>query len=213
MLFVTTCYQMGEIMKRKVNLTYQMVGEYCSQLIQKGEKPNIRKLHQQLGGSFSTLSVLHQQWLTAQNLTTRTDTPLSEQFQKALFAEFGRVTGDIRQNLETQLAEEKTRFQEAQDLLKELELKLEQITEEYTQYRKEEAEHKLQFEKTLSATQALLVEKEKHERSLSDQLEKLRERSHEAELNTAIWETRHQESEKQNQQLRQEIKKLKEGVF
>ena len=133
-------------MGRQSNLSYQAVANYCLELIAAGEKPSVRKIHGQFGGSFSTISELYHRWTEERRLAVK-ETELSDSFRQAILAEFGRVTLGLRQTLEQQIEQGKIQFQEAQELLKEYELKIEKLSESLAGCKKSAEAEKLKARK------------------------------------------------------------------
>src|SRR5438874_1802654 len=94
-------------MSRPKTIDYPTIAQHCAELIAQGDKPSIRKLHQRLGGSFSTLSEGYQLWRSEQTLITQGEGgDLSEAFYQAVLAEKGRATEALRRNLTQQLLTE-----------------------------------------------------------------------------------------------------------
>jgi chromosome segregation ATPase len=196
-------------MSRTDNLSYQSLSTACHELLASGEKPSVRKIRERIGGSFSTISVLLQQWQEEQSFVNKIDLDLSDPFRQAVLAEFGRVTTTLRQRFLEQLNTEKSQLKEIQSLLAECEAKNEQITEDFTLHQKTTAQNLLALEKELASAKALVNEKDKRETSLQASLDAMRDKVHAAELKVAISETRCQEIEKQSQRLEKENKELK----
>jgi hypothetical protein len=71
----------------------------------------------------------------------------------------------------------------------------------------------LEFEKALSAAQALAEDGARREASLQSQIDALRQASHTDELKTAVSETRCQEVEKHSHKLEQENKELRKDLI
>ncbi len=196
-------------MSRPTTLSYPLVSKICLGLIASGETPTVKKIQQQSGGSFSTVGKYYQQWQQEQALASKTEAELSEPFRQAVLAEFSRVAERVQEALNTQLEETKAQLKEAQDLLADYESKVEQISQEFSNYRVQSEETNLKLEKKLSATQARFEEITKREAACAAQFEILRQQFHESQLRAAALEAKLAEIEKYNHRLEFELQTLK----
>ncbi len=84
---------------RKTNLSaisYTLVANACAELIQQGDRLNIRKVRERLGArSFSTLNPLYHRWQDEQRLSQKVEADLSDAFRQAVLAEIGRATATL----------------------------------------------------------------------------------------------------------------------
>lgn len=195
-------------MSRPKSITYPILAQHCAELIAQGEQPSVRKLHQRLGGSFSTLSELYQHWRSEQVLAAQTEGDLSESFHQAVLAEIGRATEVLRQNLTQQLVAERAQLKETQGLLAELEAKNEELIRQFDELQQSSEQTKLGLEKALAAARALVEDSQQRQAAYQQEIEALRNQAHAAELKVAISETRCQELLKQNERLEQENQRL-----
>lgn len=194
---------------RPTNLTYQTVSDACQALLAAGERPTVRKLCERLGGSFSTLSGFLQQWQEQQALANKADLDISPGLRQAILAEFHRLTQTIGKTLTEQIESKNGSLQEAQSLLAQQEAKLETLTERMAVQQAQAEQSRLEFEKTLSAANALAENSAQREAQMLQQLEDWRTEAHAAALKAASLEARCQELVKQNQKLEQEVTELR----
>jgi len=150
-----------------------------------------------------------QQWREQQTLTANIDAELSEPFRQAVLAEFGRITNALKEGLTSQIESEKGKLKETQDLLLEQEAKIEELANTLADQQKTAAQSQLEFEKSLSAAQALVEDGIKREASLQKQMDAMRQELHASEVKAAVLENRCQAFEEQNQKLEQEVKTMK----
>lgn len=179
-------------MSRTTTLNYATIANACSELLQSGEKPSLKKLHKRLGGSFSTILPFYQQWQETQSLADKTNEDLSPEFRQAALAEFGRITLKTSQRFIAELNAKSEELRETQKLLIDSECKIEQLTEDLTLRQEKAQQEHLKFEKNLSALQALVDAGADREAALQNQIETLRQALHKAELKTAVAEALYQ---------------------
>ena len=198
-------------MSRQNNISYQEVSSFCTECLASGQRPSIRKIHQHLGGgSFLTITAFYQQWQKEQALASKVDSELSEPLRQALFAEFGRVTQKIKEDLEAQLEELHAQGKEAQEIIADYEAKMEQSTADFLRYKEQSEVQCLKLERELSAIQARFEESAKREAACTEQLETLRTQCHSSELRAAALEAKLAEIEKYNHRLELELQTLKQ---
>lgn len=181
-------------MAKNEPVNYRAVAEVCNDLVKTGDKPSVRKVHKRLGGSFSTVAEHLQRWNEQQNLAQGTNAELSNELRQAILAEFGRVTLQIKETLQAQLADKDTQLKEIQDLLAEYEAKIAMLTQQVDFTQKEAQQQQLKLEKLLSATESKLQEAEKREIKLLQQFEQTRDKQHQSELRAAVAETQCKEA-------------------
>lgn len=196
-------------MSRPTTLSYPLVSKICLALIASEEKPTVKKIQQQSGGSFSTVGKYYQQWQQEQALVAKTETEISEHFRQAILAEFSRATERVQEGLNTQLADTQAQLKDAQDFLEDYEGKLEQSGTEFANYKAQSEESCLKLERELSATQARFEESTKREVACTAQFEALRAKCHESELRAVALEAKLAEIEKHNHRLESELQTIK----
>jgi Plasmid replication region DNA-binding N-term len=178
-------------------------------LLSANESITIRKIHQMVGGSFSTISRYYQRWTQEQSLAKSVESELSATFKIAVLAEIGRATATLKKSMEAELSIDRGQLKEVHGLLAEQEHRAETLSKELSTQRQESEQRYIDLMKQLSAANALIEASNQREEILRVELEALRKQSHEAELKTAIAETRFQELEKQNTRLEETIKSEK----
>lgn len=183
-------------MDKKQPLTYQSIADACTQLVKSGGRPSVRKLHAQLGGSFSTISEYLQRWNQQTALAQSAEADISDHLKQALLAEFGQIAQSVRHGLEQQLEDQTQQLAENQKLLKEYEDKNRELGAQLQKSQQQLANQAAELEKTIAAHQAQLAEKEQREAKLDARLQQLMQEKHLAEVKTAIAQTRVEECEK-----------------
>ena len=106
------------------------------------------------------------------------ETELSEPLRNALFAEFGRVTAQIKQQLNEQLAQERAQLQEARELLAEQETVINEQKQQVEMLTETQQQQEVHLKSLLSAAQARLEDGEKRELQQQQSLSELREHKH-----------------------------------
>jgi hypothetical protein len=183
-------------MAKSEPITYQSVARFCNEIAGTGNNPSVRKLHAQLGGSFSTLSEHLQQWRSQQNLASATDAELSDELRQALLAEFSRVTDSIKVKLNKALFEKEEQLTETRELLAEYENKLAAIEKSLKDCKEASRLEQLSLEKRLSAAESGAHSAALREKALQDKLDAMIEKCHQAELRAAVAETQVAEHQK-----------------
>src|SRR5271168_921458 len=166
-------------MSRTPKATYQSVSNCCHELLAIGDKPSIPKIHEKVGGSFSTISKFFQQWQAEHRLAHKTE--LSESFQQAALAEFARVSETIKKQVREELENQKQHLTEIQELLLSSESRNEQVREELADCQKTLADTQATLEKELAIAKALTEDAAKREASLQNQIEGFRQALQEAQ--------------------------------
>lgn len=172
-------------------ISYALVANACVELIQQGDTPSLRKLRAHLGvGSFSTLQPLYHRWQDEQRLSQKTEVDLSPAFRQAVLAEIGRATEVLEKKMTEDLGLEKERLTEAQNLLLECETQLEKLKSASEASHKAAEQNRLALEREVIAATALVEDHAKREKEYQCQIESLRQELRQAELNSAVSETK-----------------------
>lgn len=179
-------------------LSYTIVSDACQAILADNEVITIRKIHQRTGGSFSTISKHYQQWVQEQSLIQSAEHEISAPFKAALVSELGRATAALKKNLEEVLSAERAQLKEVQGLLAQQESQCETLAQELSLLKQEAEQKSASFMKQVAAADALIEASHQREQLLKTELEAIRKECHEAELRTAIAETKYQELQKQN---------------
>ena len=143
---------------KKEHITYPLFLQTVNQIKAEGQTPSVRLVRSRIGGSNSTLLEFLRRWQGESALASSIDETISDDLRQALLIEFGRVTKNVRENLETLLVQEKAQSNEANDLLNEAETRISEL-EAQIKETKEQADHAiLLLEKQLSATEERVTE-------------------------------------------------------
>ncbi len=143
---------------KKEHITYPLFLQTVNQIKAEGQTPSVRLVRSRIGGSNSTLLEFLRRWQGESALASSIDETISDDLRQALLIEFGRVTKNVRENLETLLVQEKAQSNEANDLLNEAETRISEL-EAQIRETKEQADHAiLLLEKQLSATEERVTE-------------------------------------------------------
>ena len=184
-------------MARKESLNYQQVAEACNNLVKMGEKPSLRKLRDQLGGSFSTISELLGKWQQQNTLANDSSIGISEELKQCLFAQFAQAAKQAEIPLVEQINNRDERLNEMRKLLADQETELSKQAAEIEALIKNHQTKQIELEKRIAVAESKTSAAEKREAQLAEQIEILRDKCHEAELQAAVYKTRAGEYEKQ----------------
>lgn len=143
-------------MTKNTNITYTDVASACAEILKLGEKPSIRRIHERIGGSYSTISTFYRQWQQSTHEASLSDLSISESLKQALLSEFSKVSTLTKQQFSEKLANDQQQAQEAVDLLAEYEVKFNALTTELSASSTENQALKISYEKQI----AVLEEKE-----------------------------------------------------
>ena len=183
-------------MAKSASMTFQSVAKLCNDMVSSGNKPSVRKLHYQLGGSFSTITEHLQQWRMQQSLAHSMDQELSDELKQALLAEFARITAGIKEKSNVMLTEKEEHLTETRDLLVEYEGKLVVLEKSLKECKDQSQSQQLALEKKLAASEGDAHSAKHREKMLQDKIDVLIEKCHQAELRAAIAETKSTEYNK-----------------
>ena len=171
-------------------ITFQSVAKLCNDMVGAGNKPSVRKLHAQLGGSHSTLTEFLNQWRTQQALAHSNANELSGEFNQALLAEFSRVTESVKEKSKLLLTEKEEQLTEARELLAEYEGKLVTLEKTLKESKEKVQSAQLVLEKKLAVAEGDAQSAKNREKELQNKLDAMIEKCHRAELRAAIAETK-----------------------
>lgn len=177
-------------MAKSESITFQSVAKFCNDMTGAGNKPSVRKLHAQLGGSHSTLTEFLNQWRTQQALAHSNANELSEEFNQALLAEFSRVTESVKEKSKLLLTEKDEQLTEARELLAEYEGKLVALEKILKESKDKAQSAQLVLEKKLAVAEGDAHSAKHREKELQNKLDALIEKCHQAELRAVIAETK-----------------------
>ena len=204
---------------KKEHITYPLFLQTVNQIKAEGQTPSVRLVRSRIGGSNSTLLEFLRRWQGESALASSIDETISDDLRQALLIEFGRVTKNVRENLETLLVQEKTQSNEANDLLNEAETRISEL-EAQIKETKEQADHAiLLLEKQLSATEERVTEFQRQLDKLEGQfkesvmaLEIARTESAKAQIQLERADKTTQKAETKMEELEKKIIKLQESA-
>jgi chromosome segregation ATPase len=198
-------------MSKKEKLNYQAVVNAINELRAGGQAPSVRLIRSKVGGSNSTLLEYLRRWQEESMLASKVDADVSEVFQQALKAEFGRVTSSVRETYEALLSEEKRHTAECQELLVETEARVADLESQLRENKDECAKAILKLERSLAAaversaelqrqSEKSLEKADNQTESLRKQISTIQEEKHKSQVQVAILETKLVALEKSGQQ-------------
>ncbi len=188
-------------MSKKEQVTYQAVTKAINELKAEGQIPSVRLIRAKVGGSNSTLLEYLRRWQSEVALALATEDNISEGFQQALKAEFGRMTLAIREKYEAALQQERQQNKESQELLTEAETKIADMDSQARENKEKFDQTTLKLEKQLSVVTERAAElqrqidknlekSDKHIDSLQQQITLLQNEKHQSQIEVAILETK-----------------------
>lgn len=188
-------------MSKKEQVTYQVVAKAINELQADGQTPSVRLIRSKVGGSNSTLLEYLRRWQSDTGLASAIEENISEVFQQALKAEFGRMTLAIRGRYEALLQQEKQQNKESQELLAEAETKIADLELQARDNKEKSDQAILKLEKQLAAatertaelqrqSDKTLAKSDKQIESLQEKITLLQNEKHQSQVNVAILETK-----------------------
>ncbi len=138
---------------KKETITYSIFVQAVDDIRAEGQTPSVRLVRSRIGGSNSTLLEHLRRWQSDTTLASSVDDHISDSLKQELLIEFGRVTKNVRENLEAQLLQERVQSKEANDLLSEAETRIADLEEQVREEKEKANQTILALEKQLSATQ------------------------------------------------------------
>lgn len=171
-------------------ITYQRVAQLCNQMELLGNKPSVRKIIAELGGSFTVVAEHLKQWREEKELAQESDVAISTELQQAILAEYTLVANKVKQEYESKITELSLDLTETQE-----ELIISQRKISSLQARIEELEHmaqknSLDYEKQISADASVIAFLKEEKQQLHKLLAEANAKRHEAELKEAIAKTK-----------------------
>ena len=170
-------------------ITYQDVAKICNQFQATGDKPSARKIREKIGGSFTTITEYLKKWRHETQLSESSDMTISEELQKAILAEFAQVASQVQFSLQETIDEKEVDLQETREALSECELKCRQQELIISDVKIKLRNDTLDFERKLAACESTVSFLKDREIELQNKLAVWGEKSHQAELKTAIANT------------------------
>lgn len=167
-------------------ITYQSVAKTCNQLKLVGDKPSVRKIREQIGGSHTVIAEHLKKWRAETQLSESTDMTISEELQKAILAEFAQVASQVQSSLKETIEEKDIDLKDTMAALTEYELKYRQQELKLDEIQRKLHNDTLEFEKKLAACESTVSFLKDREIELQKHCAILSEKAHQAELQTAV---------------------------
>lgn len=194
-------------MSKKEPITYQVVVKAINELKAEDHAPSVRLIRSKIGGSNSMLLEHLRRWQNDIELASVVEDNISDEFQQALKAEFGRMTLAIRQKHEASLQQEKQQNKESQELLVEAETKIANLESQKHENKEKADQAILKLEKQLATLTERLTESQrqagkslekadKQIESLREKIASLQNENHQSQIKVAVLETKLSAQEK-----------------
>ena len=189
-------------------ITYQAVAKICNQLRMTGDKPSARKIREKLGGSFTTITEHLKKWRIETQLSESSDMAISVELRKAILAEFSQVASQVKCSLQATVDEKELDLHETREALTECEHKYKQQELKLSDIKIKLHNDSLEFEKKLAACESTVSFLKDRETDLQNKLAAFSEKSHQAELKTAIADTKSANFQNRIKELELQLKKI-----
>lgn len=167
-------------------IAYQSVSTVCETLQALGQTPSVRKVRDQMGGSFSTISEYLTQWRLQTEQASSASHELSAALQKALLAEFSQIESQAHKanqstidTLSSDLADANKAVIDCEKVISEQKTKIHQLEE---QARSDLLEH----EKKAAAAESAIELLSAREAALTQKIEELTKETHAALVKEAV---------------------------
>lgn len=193
---------------KKPAFGYEKVAEICHKLVEQGETPTMRSVRDRVGaGSMSTILEYLNRWKRENELSYTVDDDLSAEFKQAVLAECARKLSSVKDRLQAQIDESETQITEMHEVLKALEEKADELIAELEKTKNESEARHLDYEKKLSAANEQVTLRAEYANQLAqktdgqlaelrEELKKIQEAKHQADIRAATAEARCAELEK-----------------
>jgi len=177
-----------EIIMSKI--TYQRVAQLCNQMEILGNKPSVRKIIAELGGSFTVVAEYLKQWREEKELAKESDMALSPELQQAILAEYALVANKVKQGQETKINELRLDLIETQEELNTSLSTIKKLDARVVELERTAQDNSLTYEKKISADAATIEFLKGEKQNLHQLLGEANKLRHEAELREAIANTK-----------------------
>ena len=171
-------------------ITYQRVSQLCNEMELLGNKPSVRKIIAELGGSFTVVAEYLKQWREEKELANESDMTISPELQQAILAEYALVANKVKQGLETKINELSLDLTETQEELNTSLSTIKQLEARIAECERTSQDNSLAYEKRISADAATIEFLKDEKQSLHKMLGEANQLRHEAELREAIANTK-----------------------
>lgn len=187
-------------------ITYFTVAKICNQMKLTGEKPSVRKIRERIGGSFTTIAEFLKKWRDETVLADSTEMAISEELQKAILAEFAEVAMAVKSSLQESIDEKDVDFKEAKEALAEHEALCRKQELKINELETEIQNSRLDFEKKLAACESTVSFLKDREEFLQKKTAELHEKYHQAEMQTAVANTKSENYQNRIRELEEQLK-------
>lgn len=171
-------------------ITYQRVAQLCNQMELLGNKPSVRKIIAELGGSFTVIAEYLKQWREEKELAKESDMAISPELQQAILAEYSLVANKVKQGLENKINELNLDLNETQQELNTSLSTIKKLEARIAELERTAQDNSLTYEKRISADASTIEFLRGEKQNLHKLLGEANTLRHEAELREAIANTK-----------------------
>ena len=179
---------------KRDNLNFEEVVETCEKLMSDGEKVTVRNVLAVTGGGFATVSDFIKQWQEQQIVSDDTDLPKT--LITALKTAYKSMLNEQETSYQQKLNLEAQHTQEALDQVTLLEKTTAELQNELEKCQHATTSKTMALEKELSISALRLEDSHKREQKIADELNKMRQKLHEVEIQMAVLKTERQNDKK-----------------
>lgn len=187
-------------------VTYQSVAKVCNHLRIIGEKPSVRKIKAELGGSHTVIGEFLKRWRAETQLSESSDMAISEELQHAILAEFAQVALQVQSSFKETIEENELDLKETSAALHECELTCRKQELEIDELKRKLHNDTLNFEKKIAAYESSVNFLKDRELDLQKKCAEANEKMHEAKVQTAIANTKADNFQNRLLELEQQLK-------
>lgn len=170
--------------------TYQGGAQLCNQMEVLGNKPSVRKIIAECGGSFTVVVEYLKRWREEKALAKESDMEISQELQQAILAEYALVANKVKQGLETKINELRLDLAETQEELNSSLSTIKKLEARVAELERTAQDHSLAYEKKISADAPTIEFLKEEKQNLNKLLGEANKLKHEAELREAIANTK-----------------------
>jgi len=155
-----------------------------------GNKPSVRKIIAELGGSFTVVAEHLKRWREEKELAQESDMAISQELQQAILAEYALVANKVKQGLETTINELSLDLTEIQEELNTSLSTINKLEARIAELERNAQDNSLTYEKRISADASTIEFLKDEKQNLHKLLGEANQLRHEAELCAAIANTK-----------------------
>ncbi len=171
-------------------ITYQRVAQLCNQMELLGNKPSVRKIISELGGSFTVVAEYLKQWREEKELAKESVMAISPELQQAILAEYSLVANKVKQGLENKINDLSLDLNETQQELNISLNTIKKLEARVAELERIAQDNSLTYEKRISADASTIEFLKGEKQNLHKLLGEANALRHEAELREAIANTK-----------------------